>query len=156
MPTRILFVLLAAVSTAPLPKPCPLLPADTCTSYPPDGRRYDSTITPEMQTTSSDWSETDDNPPLSARRAIALAEAALPTFLKDIHEWERTDARYLSSVSLVPLGGKKWSWKVDYRWLPRVGSSRGTPLTFCVFVLMDGTVVKPKVIGGDAYKSTHP
>jgi hypothetical protein len=159
MPTSMFLALLMAVCAdgAPSLMPCPLHAADTCSSYPPDGRRYDSTITPEMRVSSPDWLESDANPPLSARRAIMLAETTLRATLKDQDESGKPDVRYMTGANLVPLGGRKWAWKVAYIWLPRIGGLRGKPFSFHVFVLMDGTAVKPKaVIANDGRLDSAP
>lgn len=113
-------------------------------SYPPDHVQYASEITRELRDSSPDWMEAEPNPPLSARKAMSLAEATLRATLKD-----KTDPlyeRYFSGARLVPLGGRKWCWEVCYEWHARVGGETGTPYDFRVFVLMNGTVVQPRKV----------
>jgi len=73
---------------------------------------------------------------------LALAEAALRRVLKN--GGGRDLNRRLDAASLVPLGAKKWCWRVRYEWHPRDGM-RGVPPDFDVLILMDGTVVEPVV-----------
>ena len=120
-------------------------------SYPVDGGQYISKITRELRDSSPDWMETESNPPLSARKAISLAEATLRATLKD--KADPSYERYLSAAKLVPLGGKKWCWEVCYVWHVRVGGSTGEPPGFRVFVLMNGKVVQPVEV--DGYRERH-
>lgn len=109
-------------------------------SYPPDRARYASEITRELRDSSPDWMEAEPNPPLSARKAMSLAEATLRATLKD-----KTDPlyeRYFSGAKLVPLGERKWCWEVCYEWHVRVGGATGAAYDFRVFVLMNGKVVQ--------------
>lgn len=116
-------------------------------SYPPDNAQYASEITRELRDSSPDWMEAEPNPPLSARKAMSLAEATLRATLKD--KSNPSYRRYFSGAKLQPLGGKKWSWEVRYEWHNvRVGGATGSPYDFRVFVLMNGKVVQPVKVGG--------
>jgi hypothetical protein len=111
-------------------------------SYPPDGAQYASEITRELRDSSPDWEKAEPNPPLSARKAMSLAEATLRATLKD--KSDPSYERYFSGAKLVPLGGKKWCWEVCYEWHDvRVGGATGGLYDFRVFVLMNGKVVQP-------------
>ena len=120
-------------------------------SYPADRGQYISKITRELRDSSPDWMETESNPPLSARKAISLAEATLRATLKD--EVDPSYERFLLAAKLVPLGGKKWCWEVCYVWHVRVGGETGEPYGFRVFVLMNGKVVQPVEV--DGYRERH-
>jgi hypothetical protein len=114
---------------------------NTCFSYPPGGGQYASTITPKMQDLSPDWSDKEPNPPVSARKAMTLAEASLNATLKD--KGPPSFERSLATVTLLPLGGRKWCWEICYEWWSRTVGAQENPFTFRVFVLMDGKVVQP-------------
>jgi hypothetical protein len=116
-------------------------PGQTWYTYPPGGLQYASTISKERLAASSDWEEEDPNPPLPARRALALAEATVRRTLKDSDG--KNLERLCDSARLVPFGGKKWCWNVHYKWRPRAGAWDGVLPHFEVFILMDGTVVEP-------------
>jgi hypothetical protein len=110
---------------------------------PPWGGEYASAITREMRNSSPAWADTEPNPPLSARKAMRLAEAALRAASKK--EIDPVLERSLVGVRLIPLDGKKWCWEVSYEWHRRVGSETGTAYSFRVLVLMNGKVVQPKI-----------
>jgi hypothetical protein len=124
--------------TAAAPLSCP---GKTWFSYPPDGLQYASTVGKQQLAASPDWEENDPNPPLSARRALALAEAAASRILKN--GGDKDLERLCDAAKLMPLGGKKWCWDVRYEWRPRRGAWDGPPYHFDVFILMDGSVVEP-------------
>ena len=110
--------------------------------YPPDGAEYASTITPKMRDLSPDWADTEPNPPVSARKAMMLAEATVDATLKD--KVPPSYKRSRASVNLLPLAGRKWCWEICYEWHDvSVGGETGGLFGFRVFVLMDGKVVQP-------------
>jgi len=108
------------------------------------GKVYTVTITEEALKKSPAW-KSDENPPLSAKKAINLAAAMKDTLVKDSddHAWG------LESASLKPFLDK-WYWQISYetrvmaRGIGGSGSS-GPPTLLHLVVLMDGTVVKPEV-----------
>lgn len=111
--------------------------------YPPWGNAYASTITEKMLAASPEWADSEPDPPLSARKAMALAERTYSAVAKGEPIREELE-RELAWVRLVPLGKKKWCWEVRYQWHIRLGASSGTPSDFRVFVLMNGDVVQPE------------
>jgi hypothetical protein len=110
--------------------------------YPPWGGQYASTITPEMRDSSPDWTDDAQNPPLSARKALTLAEATLRATQKV--NIDPLLERELVGVRLIPLDGKKWCWEVSYEWHRHSGGESGIPYSFRVFVLMNGKTVEPE------------
>jgi hypothetical protein len=133
----------APVPAAPFSNPVEM----TYYCCPPWGDEYASTITREMRNSSPAWADTEPNPPLSARKAMTLAEATLRASSKK--EIDPVLERSLVGVRLVPLDGKKkkWCWEVSYEWHRCVGGETGTPYSFRVFVLMNGKVAQPKIVG---------
>jgi hypothetical protein len=110
-------------------------------SYPPWDSRYVSAITQKMLDSSPDWADSEPNPPVSARKAMLLAEATLQKVLKD-NVVPAELKRELTGVKLIPREKKKWYWEVSYEWHRRWGGETGTPARFHVLVLMDGKVVQ--------------
>ena len=51
----------------------------------------------------------------------------------------------LVTMTLVPCGNDHWYWRMNYVSRPNSGSISGLPPFLCLVVLMDGTLVEPKV-----------
>lgn len=94
------------------------------------------------------WDMESPNPPISAKRAIELANPIKMRVLKDIagFHWE------LESVSLRPLDPRYpdnelnkncWYWLVTYEAYPLLFT--GPQPKFEVAVLLDGSVVRPTI-----------
>ena len=115
-----------------------------CDTY--DGDKWFSlTITDQALEKSPRWPETSETPPLSPCKAIGLAAKTQQKFLSDAGTWK------IIAVELVPYRNIRgcWLWMVVFEGSPRtskVGEDRPTdPRRFAVAVLMDGTVVEPRV-----------
>ena len=119
-----------------------------------DGTVYDRRckfeITADMLRRSPDWPVSSDWPTLSPRRAIEIATLIADIELATQFALEEIDGRphrrrSLRAVSLVPSSvvKGKWYWRVDYQWRITQGAFDGPPLRLNVYILMDGTVVKP-------------
>jgi hypothetical protein len=68
------------------------------------GKVYHLTVTRAALNQAPVWKDDADNPPLSARKAIKLADAARARLFKDDDEWEwRRD-----SMQLCDAGGGRW------------------------------------------------
>ena len=52
---------------------------------------------------------------------------------------------HLVSMTLVPCGNDRWYWRVNYIADPNSGGLGGLPPSLCLIVLMDETLVEPKV-----------
>lgn len=105
------------------------------------GKAYYSEISRDALNKSPAWNTEDENPPLSARKAINLSDARFKKLVKDTedYKWRREEA------AVVFLGSKFCYWKITYEaWVTRGGSS-GPPITIELFVLMDGTFIEPEV-----------
>lgn len=112
-------------------------------SYPSGNREpIWTTITDEALERSPPWRAAEANPPVAARKVIALAEAKRPKWATDIpgdHGWKWR----LRCLSLTPRENERWYWLVNYVAVP---SDRGNAVEPCLFlaVLMNGTVVEPE------------
>lgn len=78
------------------------------------------------------WNESDDFPPLSARKAASVALVEVKRLRPDVSNWT------LESVTLSQIT-RHWFYKVRYWRSDKVGS--GIPSFLDVPVLMDGTAV---------------
>ena len=102
---------------------------------------YVTTITRKMLDDSPAWDANDENPPLSARKAMAAANAVVAKLEPDTKSWKRR----LEGLFLCQDGeSNKWYWRVEYRWDPPPGTALGGLAPYMtIVVLMDGTVVQP-------------
>jgi hypothetical protein len=103
-------------------------------------KQYKVTISEEALKKSPAWQSDAENPPLSARKAIKLANEMKDSLVQDSkgYKWE------LQSASLEPADDDKWYWLINYE-AHKPGLSNRRPDNLRVAVLMDGTVVKPEV-----------
>ena len=94
------------------------------------------------------WSDLDNSPPLSAKRAIEVAKKAVVRFeeegrvksLPDILEWK------INKLTLKPLDNEKWLWLVSFEASPKPGAGMmGISPEISVVVTMDGHVLSPSV-----------
>jgi len=103
-------------------------------------KQYVVTISDDALQKSPAWAEEAENPPVSARKAIKLADGMKDSLVKDSKDFKWT----LRSASLQPAGAGKWFWLVYYE-AEFQGVSTGIPNYLRLVVLMDGTVIKPDV-----------
>jgi len=119
-----------------------------------NGKTYSSEILHERLAKTPSWKENADYPPLPPGKAIRLANTIKDKLVKDSHgcKW------CLATVSLehlyqfapwpLPDGSDltdRWWWAVKYDAYPREGGIGGGIEYLIVVVLMDGTVIDPKV-----------
>src|SRR5260370_32794682 len=100
-------------------------------------------ITDEAFQKSPAWSAEAENPPLSARKAVRLANERRAKLVPDTKDWKWK----LMSIQLCPHHDDRWYWIVEYVEWPRTGGIQGMPGYLKLAVLMDGTVVEPTVEG---------
>ena len=109
-------------------------------SDPIDKQHYVTLITEEMVKKTPVWKADAENPPVSARKAIALADKYVAQKFKPdpkvAPKWEQD----FESISLV-AHGDHWFWHVHYEWYPTQGEPGENVPHAYVVVLMDGTVV---------------
>jgi hypothetical protein len=74
------------------------------------GKRYRVTITYAELDNTPRWSEDEENPPLSAKKALQVANKMKDSLVKDDekHKWT------LESLTLTPAGKSRWYWVVTY------------------------------------------
>lgn len=103
-------------------------------------KQYIVSISDEALEKSPPWKEDAENPPLSARKAIKLANEMKDSLVKDSKRYKWV----LQFASLYPTGEGKWYWLVHYD-AEFQGGSTGIPNHLQLVVLMDGTVITPLV-----------
>ena len=111
-------------------------------------KRYDFRITPEQLAKTPAWLEDQPNPPLPARRALAIAVAYLGNLFVDADEWRR------SAIALVPVGDR-WVYSIEFTEPPRSGCADCLSTPFRVVVMMDGVAVSTSVSPWKPQTSTH-
>ncbi len=105
-------------------------------------KQYDVSVTTEALERSPQWKTGNENPPLSAMKAIALAAGLKESLVKD----DEDSKWYLMSANLTPAAVEgKWFWLVEYEAVFQKGGSSGPRDNLRLVVLMDGTVIKPVV-----------
>jgi hypothetical protein len=89
---------------------------------------------------SPSWKDDAENPPLSAKKAIKLANEMKDSLVKDGKDFKWI----LESASLKPARRDRWYWLLNYE-VEFQGAHTGAPIQLRLVVLMDGTVIKPEV-----------
>jgi|SRR5579883_1303148 len=104
-----------------------------------NGKKYEFHITDQDLQKGPAWPANQQNPPLSARRAIDAARNELATLLPNGKDWR------LYEVTLRPIDDH-WVYLVQFL-EPLKGDGGGQQLSsgFQVVVLMNGTAVMPRV-----------
>lgn len=105
------------------------------------GKRYETVISDAAVQRTPAWEDATDNPPVSARKAIVLADGVRKTLVDD---WDGYTWRRSSASILFLHGTDRCVWEISYT-LHAEGDSTGPEQRFSVFVLMDGTVLRPIV-----------
>jgi hypothetical protein len=114
---------------------------------------FAATITEDIIQSSPAWDPNDLNPPVSARAALQIEDRVRKEMLRDDSFWKWG----LNEISLVPLNGEsnKWCWSVRFTAFPENGGVGGNVPEFGVFILMDGSVIKPSVSEHDWLKEAE-
>ncbi len=92
------------------------------------------------------WQAGQENPPISARMAIDLADKEKSRYLVDAEIGDTPRTWLMTEVSLVPGDDNRWHWVVGYRRHSHhpVFGMLGDEFKLSVVVLMDGRVVPQK------------
>lgn len=92
------------------------------------------------------WNYANDNPPISLRKALQIAETFRQERLYKIFDFDYD--WYLSSILLAPVDAAeaKWCWCFRFDDKPSGYAEIGPTVTF--YVLMDGTVLEPLIFDG--------
>jgi hypothetical protein len=107
---------------------------------------YLSTVMDEDVKKTPSWDKHVENPPLSARKAIKLATDLRMMLVKDSDDWQWR----FKGLTLIANNSSetpdKWYWMATFQASPAPGHGlAGMPPSLSVYVLMDGTVIKPVV-----------
>ena len=111
------------------------------------GKAFVSVITAEAVERTPAWKESDSNPPLSAREAMQLADKLKDTLLDDT----RGERRARVAMELRRATEDHWYWLARYELEPDAWS--GPLPDLIILVLMDGTVVTPRIYPERKYRS---
>ena len=106
-----------------------------------DGKRFDFNVTRERLDRTPSWPESAEHPPLSPRKAMAVARAYLPALVEGADKWHRGDV----TLTRVGAGEEKWVYLVGFSGNHPPGVTDGPVPTMRVVVLMDGLAVDPDV-----------
>jgi len=114
------------------------------------GKRYDFSVSAKQQAACPRWdTEKEANPPLSAAQALAKAKEFIATIKTEEGFWWEFEELDLVKVDccveqpdLVKIDG--WMWQARYC-LARHGLMTGPPQEMPCWILMDGTVIQPKI-----------
>lgn len=110
------------------------------------GRSLVTRVTFEAFERCPPWSPAEPNPPVSARKALALAEKEKARILREMPEEKDYHVDWhLQAIKLVPLERNRWYWEIEYWGLP-FGGLGGVPFNLNLVVLMDGTLVQPEEV----------
>lgn len=103
------------------------------------GERYQFTLTDARQAQCPQWNAaTEPNPPYEASKALAQAK----TFIAGISTSTTTFWKF-EALSLMEVSGG-WVWRARHT-LASLGPSSGNWPSMDCWILMDGTVMEPKV-----------
>jgi hypothetical protein len=118
-----------------------LLPAQVETTFTVEygGKKYEFHIADQDLQKTPAWPPTQENPPLSPRRAVDIASKQLAALLPNGKDWR------LYSVTLRPMDDR-WIYLVDFlEPLRRDNSVQQLSSSFQIVVLMNGVAITPKV-----------
>jgi hypothetical protein len=103
-----------------------------------DGKCYEFTVSAEQQARCPKWDmQNGANPPRSAAEALAKASEFIAAIrIADDFWWE------LEELALVEIKG--WMWQARYC-LAKRGPSTGVWPRMPCWILMDGTVIQPRI-----------
>jgi hypothetical protein len=115
------------------------------------GKRYCFEIAPEMLAKSPSWDGNADDTPLPAGKAVRLANSLKNRLVKDSKDfkWHLVSAELEHDFLNEPDSGKWW-WAIRYEAHIRQGGESGIPNHLKIIVLMDGTVIEPKITEADS------
>ena len=103
------------------------------------GKKYEFRITDEDLQKTPAWPPGQENPPLSARRAMEIAAKQMATLLPNGKDWQ------LEAITLRRVDNR-WIYVVQFLEPPRAdGPDRQVSSGFQVVVLMNGVPVVPRV-----------
>jgi hypothetical protein len=102
-----------------------------------DGRVFELSVKDADFRHAPVWNPADDHPPLSPKRALELARAELAHVVSDVPAWQ------LNGIELRPMTPDgHWIFVVEYS---KLATDGGFAPYLSFVVLMDGTVIEPKL-----------
>ena len=121
----------------------PYKPADVCmtntTWY--DGKDFNSNVTQEQIVWMPEWPETEPNPPLPVRQAVALAQGCLNRLVREPERWS------LHEAVLKPFGNHdRWIYLIQFKGFLPPNIIDGMVPLMRIVVLMSGEVIEPVVM----------
>jgi hypothetical protein len=102
------------------------------------GKKYEFIVSDQDLQKTPAWAPGQENPPLSARRAIDIATKQIATVLPNGKDWR------LHAVTLRPIENR-WIYLVEFLEPLREGQLSQQSTGFQVVVLMNGSAVVPRV-----------
>src|SRR5262245_18407558 len=96
------------------------------------GVSYETTIPDAVLEKTPEWKEESENPPVSARKALTLAEKKMKQMVKVPDDWTGN-----LDVMALNRKGLRWFWRAQFVWFPKSGGFSGVPPHLDVIVLMD-------------------
>ena len=106
------------------------------------GKLFTSRIEDDVFDSAPIWGEYEENPPVSARKAIQLADAKQTELVQDNEDY-KWQCRFATLV-FNRNTGRCYYWWVSYEAVFR-GSTTGIPPSLDLYVLMDGKLIEPTV-----------
>jgi len=89
------------------------------------------------------WEPSANNPPVSPRQVLVIANGYFSENLKDSNElaWE------LEELALLPVRAEQnnWCWHVRFAGYPKGATMGGVPYDEELFINMDGEIMPPKI-----------
>jgi hypothetical protein len=106
-------------------------------------KSYYSPVTDAALMKTPAWNaKVDENPPVSARRAIELAVAVKNRLVKDVGDWKWGYHRVRLEYKDIPSVGRRWYWRINFEaWFD--GMPPEVAPRVDVVVLMNGTTIEP-------------
>ena len=104
-----------------------------------EGRKYSYELaTSDVKATPS-WNPSREDPPLSLRSALGVAEATLRRYVKDADDWEA------ENITLKQVDVEKWIYEIAFSCNKRGCFEKGYLASFPILIKMDGSAVEPKI-----------
>jgi hypothetical protein len=106
-----------------------------------DGYRYTFKLTEEEIQKLPSWNPETEDVPLSARKAVEIAQSNLQRLMpKTTEKW------CLDGVNLSRMGKDRWIYEIEFL---AEEIREDSDFSFTIFVKMDGTIVEPEIVPDD-------
>ncbi|HYX72922.1 MAG TPA: hypothetical protein VE732_09130 [Nitrososphaera sp.] len=108
-----------------------------------DGYRYTFKLTEEEIQKLPSWNPETADVPLSAHKAVEIAQSNLKRLMPKTTEKWRLDGVNLSRMG---MGKDKWIYEIEFL---AEEIRMDSDISFTIFVKMDGTIVEPEIVPDD-------